>query len=300
MKTVFRRSSSYAIPGYSRNAVLQLIVASGIGFVTYHLIRIIMLVADASPMVFHNNFTANLGLPPTGLLGYKVWTVLTYGWSHAGFWELFSNMIWLYCFGSVVQMLIGYKQIIPLFIYALTVGGVFYLLSQLIPGIPGTTTYVFGAQAAVTAMAVAALTVAPNYRMYFTPTFSIPLTVVAIVFFALMVLNSNLEVSKIALLVGGAATGFGYIRLTQNGYRPGGWMYDIFERLDTMVVPDEHKVRAGQNKKRSQVLNRMPEPKTSNTQKRIDDILEKIHQHGMNSLTKEERDILNKAGNEGH
>jgi membrane associated rhomboid family serine protease len=300
MKTVYRRSSPYAIPGYNRNAVLQLIVVSGIGFITYHLIRIVMLLADASPMMFHNDFTANLGLPPVQQLGYKVWTVLTYGWIHTGFWELFSNMIWLYCFGSIVQMLIGYKQVIPLFIYSLLAGGVFYLATQFIPAVPPANSYFFGAQAAVTAMAVASLTVAPGYRMYFTPTFSIPLVVVACIFFALMVLNSNLEVAKLSLLVGGAAMGYTYIRLVQAGYRPGGWMYDMFERLDTMVTPDDNKVRASHNKKRSQVLSRMYEPKAGITQKRIDDILDKINQQGYNSLTKEEKETLMKASKEGH
>jgi membrane associated rhomboid family serine protease len=300
MKTVYRRSSPYSLPGYSKNAVLQLIVVSGIGFITYHLIRVVMRLADASPMMFQNDFTANLGLPPVGQLGYKVWTVLTYGWTHAGFWELFSNMIWLYCFGSIVQMLMGYKQVIPLFIYCLLTGGVFYLAGQMIPGVPVTNTYIFGAQAAVTGIAVAALTVAPNYRMYFTPTFSIPLVVVACVFFALMVLNSNLEVARLSLLVGGAAMGYTYIRLVQSGYRPGGWMYDTFERLDTMVTPDDNKVRTSQNKKRSQVLSKMYEPKAGITQRRIDEILDKISQHGVNSLTKEERETLMKAGKDGH
>lgn len=298
MKTIYRRSSSFAIPGYSRNAVLQLIVASGIGFISYHLIRIIMLLADANPMMFYNNFTSNLGLPPASLFGYKFWTIFTYGWVHVGFWELFSNMIWLYSFGSIVQMLIGYKQVIPLFIYCLIAGGLFYMGSQYIPSFPASNAYLFGAHAAITGIAVAALTLAPGYRMYFTPTFSIPIAVVACVFFALMVLNSNLEVPKLSLLVGGAAMGYGYIRLVQAGYRPGAWVYDVFEKLEVMVVPNENKVLAHQNKKRSQVLNKRYEPKAGVTQKRLDDILDKINQHGYNSLTKEEKEALMKASKE--
>lgn len=297
MKTIYRRSSSYNIPGYNKNAVLQLIVACGIAFVAYHLTDIVMRLAEAQPGLFQTRFEANLGLPALGTFNYKVWTLLTYGWIHNGFWELFSNMIWLYCFGSIVQMLIGYKQIIPMFIYAVITGGIFYLLSQFIPGTGIHTSYLFGAQAGVLSMAVAALALAPSYRMYFTPTFSIPLVVVAIVFFALMVMSSNLEVSRLALLAGGAATGYVYIRLEQNGYRPGEWMYDMFERLDRMATPDE-RTAMKKNKKRNSVLNKIYEPKHGITQKRIDDILEKIHQHGYQSLTKEEKDILLKASKE--
>lgn len=299
MKTSYStRPKSFGIPGYSQNAVLQLIVASGICFVAYYLTQVLMHLGDASPGLFEKNFSSNLGLQSLGQMGFKVWTVLTYGWVHSGFWDLFSNMIWLYCFGSIVQMLIGYTQVIPIFVYSMIAGGIFYLLAQFIPGVAVRGVYVFGAHAAITGIAVAALTLAPSYRMYFTPTFSIPLPVVACIFFALMVMNSNLETTRIFLLVGGAAAGFGYVRLTQNGYRPGTWVYDIFDNLERKFSPDERAITNKYNKKRSQVLNKMYEPKQGITQMRIDNILDKINQNGYDSLTKEEKEILMKASKE--
>lgn len=299
MKTSYSsRPSSYRIPGYSQNAVLQLIVAAGICFISYHLTNVLMRLGDARPGLFEINFASNLGLQSLGQMSYKVWTVLTYGWIHSGFWDLFSNMIWLYCFGGIVQMLIGYKQVIPMFVYSMIAGGIFYLLGQFIPGIEARAVYLFGAHAAITGIAVAALTLAPSYRMYITPTFSIPLPVVACIFFALMVMNSNLEASRLLLLAGGAAAGFGYVRLTQNGYQPGAWMYDIFDNLERKFSPDERAIANKYNKKRSQVLNKMYEPKQGITQMRIDNILDKINQHGYDSLTKEEKEILMKASKE--
>src|ERR1700748_1037381 len=134
MSTLNRRPFSTYIPGYSKNAVLQLIVYSGTAYVIFHLIRIILLLTNYDPIVFINTFESNVALQSLDIFKSKFWTIFTYGWFHLGFRNLVSNMIWLYCFGNLVQMLVGYKQIIALFVYSLVFGGLFFLLSQFIPG----------------------------------------------------------------------------------------------------------------------------------------------------------------------
>src|SRR6185437_16691556 len=134
MKTVSRRPVSSFIPGYNKNAVIQLIIVSGVCFVIYQLLSLVMLVVGSGKDGFNAMIVPNVSLPALVAFKAKFWTLLTYGWIHHGFWELLSNMLWLYCFGSVVQSLVGYKQVIPLYFYSLIVGGVFYLLSQFIPG----------------------------------------------------------------------------------------------------------------------------------------------------------------------
>ena len=298
MKTMPRRPFSSSIPSYNQNAVLQLIVASGIGFVSYHLARIILLIVDAQPETFPTIFTHKAGLPHFDMFAQKFWTVLIYGWVHNGFWELFTNMVWMYCFGSVVQALVGYKQIIPIFIYSMVIGGLFYEFSQLIPGgFFVTRPFLFGAQASIVALAVAALTIAPGYRFYLTPTFSIPLVALACIFFVLIIIGSDLQGPSLFLLTGGALTGYLYIKLLQNGNRPGHWMYAIFEKMDSMATPDEYAAR-NRKGKRSEVLSKAKQARQDDLQKRIDDILDKINQHGVNSLTQEEKEILLRAGKE--
>jgi membrane associated rhomboid family serine protease len=297
MKTVFSRSSQSSIPRYNQNAVMQLIIASATGFISYHLARVILLIAEANPRIFPSYFTKNLALPYVHDFPHKVWTIFTYGWIHNGFWELFSNMIWLYAFGSIIQMLVGYKEVIPLFVYSLVTGGVFYELSQLIPGEAfNVSLLLFGAQAGLVGLAVASLTISPGYRVYLGDRFSIPLVVIACIFFVLMVMNSNLQLPGLFLLAGGAIMGFSYVKLLQNGYKPGAWVYNISDWLNRSVTPDEHSLK--QKRKRNKVINKMYEPKQGITQKRIDDILDKINQHGYNSLTKEEKDVLLKAAKE--
>jgi membrane associated rhomboid family serine protease len=245
---------------------------------------------------FYNIIASNVGLPPINIFGSKFWTIFTYGWIHNGFWELFSNMIWLYCFGSIVQMLVGYRQIIPMFFYAVITGGLFYYLGQLIPAARVSTNLMLGAQAGVVAIAVASLTLAPNYRIYFAPTFSIPLVIVAVVFFALMVMNSNLELPRLSILAGGALTGFFYVKALHNGYKPADWIYRIFTKVESVATPNEFGNR--KTVRRNEVLSNVHKGAHALKQKRIDDILDKINQHGYNSLTKEEKEILMKASQE--
>lgn len=297
MSTVRRNITRPTIPSYSQNAVLQLIVASAVGFIAYHLTRVILLIVEAQPTTFSDYFTQNIALPDIAYYTSKFWTIFTYGWVHNGFWELFSNMLWLYCFGSLVQMMVGYRQVIPLFIYGLAIGGLFYEGSQLLPADVFNVHYsLLGAHAGVMTLAVAALTISPGYRFYLGEHFSIPIIVVAGIFFFLAIINSNMEGPRLLLLAGAALTGFGYIKLLQAGYKPGTWVYGIFERMDRMVTPDDNAVKK-HGKKRSQVL-KMSQPRPDSKQKRVDELLDKINQKGYDSLTKEEKDFLLKASNE--
>jgi membrane associated rhomboid family serine protease len=301
MSTQRRKSVLSYIPGYTNNAVLQLIIASGVAFcilgVSWGIIKIIYQ-GDETP--FNTYFIQNIALPPLSSFKAHWWTFITYGWFHFnGFWELLSNMLWLYCFGSVVQMLVGHKQVIPLFAYSIITGGIFYLVAQLLPGEWGKIPHVvglLGPRAALMAMAAAAITLTPKYRFYLTETFSIPIMVAAGIFAALMILGSGFYLPIIILLAAGAGTGYGYIKLLQAGYRPGEWMYIFKKKVESLVTPDENAVQNRRNRSRYGNFNKQYEPKQGITQKRIDDILDKINQKGYNSLSAEEKDTLMKAG----
>jgi membrane associated rhomboid family serine protease len=298
-----KRSPLSYIPGYSNNAVLQLIIFSGVAFVvlgvSWGIIKIVYQGDDAN---FNQYFLSNLALPPVMVFKHHWWTIFTYGWfSFGGFWELLSNMLWLYCFGSLVQMLLGHRQIIPLFAYSLVAGGVFYLLAQLLPGEWGKIPHfagMLGPRAGLIGMAAAAVTLTPNYRFYLTETFRIHILVVAGIFGVLMIVSSGFYLSVIIMLLGGGLMGYAYIKLLKAGYRPGAWMYDIANRAESLVTPGQNSGLRRNSKKSAETLGRMYQPKTGISQKRIDDILDKINQKGYNSLSSEEKDILMRAAKE--
>lgn len=287
------------IPAFNENAVLKLIIASGTGFIAYHLTRVTMMVAEADPSLFGKLFTVNTALPKADMFLSKFWTIFTYGWVHEGFWVLFSNMIWLYAFGSLVQMLVGHRQVIPMFVYCLLAGGIFYEVGQLIPGayFLGRSA-MFGAQAGVVGLSVAALTLAPGYKYYLTDTMRIPLWVIAVIFYALQLMNANInfEGAPLFLLVGGAVMGYIYVVLLRNGYKPGDWVYNISDRINNRFEPNERAMVDRGNTRRNRTMSMYtPKPKQGITQNKIDEILDKINQKGYDALSKEDKETLMKA-----
>lgn len=293
------RTSSRGIPAFNENAVLKLIIACGSGFVIYNLIRVTIMVAGGSPTIFPTYFEANIAMPAVEHIQSKWWTILTYSWTHSGFWVLFSNMVWLYVFGSVVQMLVGHRQLIPLFIYCMIVAGIFYQLGQLIPGDYFNGRQVMlGAQGGVVGLSVAALALAPGYKFYLGETMRIPLGVIAIIFYALQLMNANVnyEGAPLMLLVGGAVMGYVYVLLLRNGYQPGGWAYNIIDGVNRKFDIEEHAHVNRQNTRRNKTMSMYsPRPSQGITQNKIDEILDKINQKGYDALSKEDKDTLMKA-----
>ena len=297
-----RRSALSYISGLTTNSVLKLIIFSATAYVMLAVAwALIIIIYQGNHTNFQVYFLSNLELPLLSSFKSHWWTLLTYGVFQLpnGFFELLSNMLWLYCFGSVVQMLVGHRQIFPLYLYCLLTGGVFYLLGQLLPGAWGACPpFIMGPRAGLMGLAAAAVTLTPKYRFYLTETFSIPLAVVAGIFAVLMVIGSGFYLPVTLMLAGGAAMGFGYIKILKAGYRPGQWMYTFSDKIERLVTPAEDAAWQKNNRKNSSVSGSYYEPKNGISQKRIDDILDKINQKGYNSLTAEERKSLMQAGKE--
>lgn len=301
MHTIHRSSRQSAIPAYSENAVLQLIIASGVTFIMYHFTRIIMLIVGVEQAQVFQWMVPNVSLPAIGNYMAKAWTILTYGWVHQGFWEWVTNMIWLFCFGSVLQSLAGFRQVIPLYILALLTGGAFYLAGQFIPiaGFHPGNTYFAGAGAAVTACGIAALALAPAHRMNIGISFSIPMVIVVAVYLLLnLIIVFSGDMPVLMIHAGGAAAGLLYAWRLKKGDRPGDYIYDVLNSVGRLGTPNEEKIKALRNKKRNEVMRKITHTPAGVGQHRIDEILDKINEHGYRSLTAEEKDILMRAGKE--
>lgn len=293
-----RRSALSYVPGLKNNAVLQLIIFSVSSYLALAIAwAIIMIVDRGSDGVFHAYFLPGIALPPIELFSSHWWTIFTYGWFQMpnSFWEVFSSMLWLYCFGSLVQLLIGPKHVIPLFTYSLIFGGVAYLLVQFIPVSAGVLLPVFiGSRAGIFGLAVAAITLSPGYRFYLTETFAIPLVIVFGIFAALLLFSSFYSLPVLMLVIGGGLTGFLYVRALKAGYHPADWVYRILAWIEGLVTP---AANVG-NRRKGYVSYSVHSGRSGASHNNIDDILDKINQKGYKSLSKEERDILLRAGKE--
>ena len=301
MRNSQRKSPFSYIPGYSSNSVLHLIVACGVAYAILGVSwAIIMIIFNGNDATFNRLFMDNIALPSLPGFTHHWWTILIYGWFQYpnNFMELLSNMVWLYLFGSVVQMLIGRRQIIPLFFYSLLLGGLFYYIIQFIPAVGNRSSlsYFLGPRAGITGMAIAAFTLSPNYRFYFTETFSVPIIIITGIFALLILVSSGFYLPIVFLIIGGGLAGFLYIKLLRSGFHPANWIYAIMEKMESWVTPKDNVERSHiriykDNRKGSG----KPTPKVGITQKKIDELLDKINQKGYKSLSQEEKDILNEA-----
>ncbi len=302
MANVNRKSALSYIPGLKNNAVLQLIIfCSGAYLALAISWSIVMIVYGGSPVPFQTNFLPNLSLTPLAVFKSHWWALLTYGWLQQpnSFWELLSNMLWLYCFGSVVQMLVGPKHVAPLYAYSIIVGGVFYVIAQLLPGRMGEVTASFlGGRAGLMGMAVAAVALTPNYKFYITETFTIPLMVVFLVFAGLMVIGSGFNLPTLLLVAAGGGMGYAYVKLLKNGYQPARWAFTLIEKTEGLVTPQEKPILKKLKSSAGGNIYSVYQPKHGISQRLIDEILDKINQKGYNSLSKEEKDVLLRAGRE--
>lgn len=278
------------IPGYDNNAALKLVFFVAGAYMTLALTWATFMIVNTTGDAFDHYMIPNISLPALSQLGAKWWTIFTYGFFHVpnSFMHMLSNMLWLYMFSSVVQMLIGKQQVAPIFVYSLIAGGLFYSLAQLLPAPAGLApTYMMGPRAGLMGMCVAAITLSPKYRFYLSETFSIPMAVVVGIFSLLMLLETGFNLPMVAMLTGGALTGFGYVKLLRAGYRPGAWVYNISNKMEKAVTPSPG---VNNTNRRGESLN------SYSIEQRVDEILDKINRKGIKSLTTEEREILKKAG----
>ena len=55
------------------------------------------------------------------------WSIITYSFFHLYFFNLLSNMLWLWGFGSILQSLAGHKHTFPVYIYGAVAGALVFI-----------------------------------------------------------------------------------------------------------------------------------------------------------------------------
>lgn len=238
----------------------------------------------------------NLALPaPVLSFLVKPWTLITYFFTHEGFWHILWNMLFLYWFGNLVKEYLGNRRFVNVYILGGISGGVLYLLMyNLVPYFVNNQPYLglIGASGAVYAVVVAAATLIPNY------TFNLlligPVRIVYIAafyvvasFFGLAGGNAGGNLAHL----GGAVIGFLFIRQLHRGTdlgRPITYLADKFNGL----FQRKPKLRVTHNGKPTTRTRRATGTSGKPDQQEIDAILDKISHSGYESLTKEEKQKL--------
>ncbi|MGM0933288.1 MAG: rhomboid family intramembrane serine protease [Bacteroidota bacterium] len=239
---------------------------------------------------------------------FKPWSIVTYAFLHSGIWHILSNMLILYFSGIYFLNYFSPKRLLNYFFLGVIVGALVYMLSyNLFPAFAATgRSYLLGASAGVMAVLVGIATYIPNMRVRLMLVGSIKFWYIA----AFLVLLDVIQIpmgnagGHLAHL-GGALLGYFYTTQLQKGNDIGAWFEKIMDGFASMFTstPKKAKMKTVYRKgkdgsatsKRTTSSARMNK---NEKQKRIDNILDKISKSGYDSLSKEEKDFLFKAGKE--
>ena len=305
MAVAEEKSSRKVLLGQDNNALVMLFAINGLLFVIFKFIFVVYQMADMDTAAFYTNIFNWFTLPADiSKLGTRPWSLLTYMFTHDTLFAVLPSMLWLWVFGYVMQDLTGNKKLIPVYIYGGLAGAVFYVLTynivpRLQPGLP--TSALFGANAAVMAVAIATTSIKPDYRFFPMINGGIPLWIVTVLFVIVDFVSVRVgDPAKYLAHFAGGALGFLFVYQLRRGRDWSIGMNNFFEWVNDLFNPDKkRKALKRKNEFYYKVHGAHPYKRIPNvTQKRIDDILDKINLQGYHFLTDEEKDILRRASSE--
>lgn len=291
--------------GQPDNALVWLFVFNVIFFVVLLFIKVAIDVNDNSSAVFYSEVLPWFQLPAgISKLAGRPWTFFSFMFSEVEIFRGVSNMLWLWAFGSILQNLTGNKKLVPVYLYGGFAAALFFIAaSYLLPTNKANigSAALLGANASIMAIAAAATMIAPGYRIFRHINGGIPLWILTMVYFTIDLVSVADKPAATAIAhIAGAGAGFLFVALLQKKIDGSVWMNNLYNWFMNLFNP--YKNKTGNSVKEKVFYNtgnRSPYKKTSNvTEKRINEILDKINQKGISHLTKEERDILNRAGEE--
>lgn len=249
-----------------------------------------------------------------GFLEVQFWRLVGFQFlhSHETLAHILFNMFGLYFFGPMVEGHLGRKRFLAFYLLCGIFGALMYTLLNLggyvaseffgmqnaIPGLlfNDTATPLVGASAGVYGVIMAGAFLAPNARvllMFFLPMrlSTMAYALVGLAIFTLLVQGNN--AGGEAGHLGGALAGFYFIRRPHMLHN----FFDVLGRID----PTSHHYRG--SGRRSAVRVRAVAKATTGPSAaemaEIDRILDKVHAHGLSSLTEAEKKVLRRASGGG-
>lgn len=226
------------------------------------------------------------------------WSLLTYSFLHGGFMHILFNMIWLNFFSKFILNLFSEKRFLTVYLLGALYGGLLFVTAyNVFPVFQSKAGYLLGASASVSALMVFAATYSPNISFrFFMVTIKLWQLAVGLFLLDLFRLGSGTNPGGMLSHVGGAVFGYVYAVQLAKGNDIGLWFEKIVASLANLFKTRKntpfrkvHKTPKNTSKKKTTSVK-------DERQIKIDGILDKIGKSGYESLTKQEKDFLFKAG----
>lgn len=265
--------------------------------------------------------------PEAAVVLVRPWQLVTYNFLHTGpglggLLHVLFNMLWLVWIGRDHENLHGSADLMGLYLLGGIGGGLMSVaLHTAFPGIGAFGGPIVGASASVLAIMAAVATRYPNTSIGLLFLGVVPLRYIVLGFLFLDLLFFSTTSSAVGAHLGGALSGFLIARSQLSGRNLTGWAGMFFPNrrkrgqrepmlghLESWLEERQSKrtsARRGRNEPGRTTPNprmhRVPlhegEPELPRGDTVIDHLLDKINEHGYESLTAEEKRILYEASN---
>lgn len=214
--------------------------------------------------------------PQNAIEKFWIWQFFTHGFMHNVYsiWHIFFNMLSLFFFGHIVERHYGTRKFYVCYITCIVFAAIIHSIDAYLyksAGIPAV-----GASGAVMGILAVSACLLPHTLVYFM--LVIPLRMRTLIWLLIgfelynAIMYPNSSVSAAAHL-GGIAAGYLFFRY---GQRIMSWMDNLEMQMER------------QDKKQQQ-------KKYKNVRSKVDELLDKISDGGIHSLSEKEKDFLKKA-----
>ena len=305
MSVLEQNSRRKLMLGQEGNSLTTLLIINIVAFVILNFVKIVYLLTGDTEAAFIQEVLNWFTLPANpAILATRPWTLLTYMFTHYSIWLLISNLLWLWCFGYILQDLTGNKKLIPIYLYGGLAGGIFFMLTiSAFPGLRANIANVapmMGAGPATIALAISTAVISPKYKIFPLINGGIPLWILSAIFVVIHFTTSGISHPGFAAAdVAGGLMGFVFVWQMQKGNDWSDWMINLVNWVNDLFNPEKKHRKSVEKQRLYYKSTQQPFQKTPHvTQQRIDDLLDKINQKGYNFLSDEEKDFLKKASKE--
>lgn len=233
--------------------------------------------AALSPFLW-GNFNFN-----EAVLGLQLWRWVTYQFLHIGFLHLLFNMIGLFFFGPMLEQWWGSKRFLAFYLICGISGAFIMLVLAMVPGLLGVgpTTPLVGASGALFGILAAAAVLYPHQRvMLIFPPIPMSLRTMALIFLGIAVLT---------VLAGGQNAG------GQAAHLGGALMGFLLVKSPHMLNWADRISFSGIRQKQTESRWQKKQQQLADEEAEVDRILDKVRDHGLQSLTRKEKKTLSRA-----
>lgn len=220
-------------------------------------------------------------------LPLRFYTIFTYQFFHKDLFQALFNCLWLFWLGKIFLEFLKPRQFHFVYLTGAVIGALFFALAYAVFPVfaaAGQTASLFGASAAVMAIAVATITFVPDYSITMLLIGRVKLLYLVLAYIAIDIIGvATVNAGDSFAHIGGALTGFVYIKVLKSGKDWSSW----FSRKSPLKVVKNEAPAKGRSS-----------AKGKTNQAEIDAILDKVSKSGYDKLTTAEKGILFRASKE--